>query len=128
MVTRDGFTIVEILLSLLLLSFVVLGFQAATGEIIHYAAQSDRALVAVQLTEDRLELIRLDPDYGALEARYEAVEDTISGFPGLTRSTVITRTEIVEPTGLLDYYRITVSVSGSGLRTPTARTLIVAAP
>ena len=127
MVMRDGFTIVEILLSLLLLSFVVLGFQAATGEIIHYAAQSDRALVAVQLAEDRLELIRLDPDYEALEARYEGVE-TLTDFPGLTRSTVIARTETTVPTGLLDYHRITVTVSGSGLRSPAARTLVVAAP
>lgn len=128
MIARDGFTIVEILLSLLLLSFVVLGFQAATGEIIHYAAQSDRALVAVQLAEDRLELIRLDPDYEALEARYETVEGDLPGFSGLTRGTVITRTQTTEPTGILDYYRITVTVSGSGLRDPAARTLVVAAP
>lgn len=128
MIMRDGFTIVEILLSLLLLSFVVLGFQAATGEIIHYAAQSDRALVAVQLAEDRLELIRLDPDYEALEARYEAVEGNLPGFDGLTRNTVITRTQTTEPTGILDYHRITVTVSGSGLRSPAARTLILAAP
>ena len=127
MVMRDGFTIVEILLSLLLLSFVVLGFQAATGEIIHYAAQSDRALVAVQLAEDRLELIRLDPDYEALESRYEGVE-TLTDFPGLTRSTVIARTEATLPTGLLDYHRITVTVSGSGLRNPASRSHVVAAP
>ncbi|MFW6331202.1 MAG: prepilin-type N-terminal cleavage/methylation domain-containing protein, partial [Gemmatimonadota bacterium] len=56
---RDGFTIVEVLLALLLLSFTVMGFQAATGEIIHYAAQSDRQAVAVQMVENHLDLIRL---------------------------------------------------------------------
>ena len=128
MVQRDGFTIVEILLALLLLSFVVLGFQAATGEIIHYAAQSDRQLVAVQLVEDRLALIRLDPDYEALEPRYESTESTIHGFAGLTRSTVISRTMVTEATGVLDYTRITVTVDGNGLREPVARTVVVAAP
>ena len=125
---RGGFTIVEILLALLLLSFVVLGFQAATGEIIHYAARSDRELVATQLAEDRLDLIRLDPDYEALESRYELTESAIPGFPGLTRQTVIARTETTLPTGLLDFQRITVTLSGDGLRLPIARTVVVAAP
>lgn len=128
MVRRGGFTIVEILLALLLLSFVVLGFQAATGEIIHYAAQSDRELVAVQLAEDRLDLIRLDTDYEALESRYEGTESTLADFPGLTRQTVIARTVSEEATGLLDFHRITVTVSGDGLRAPVARTVVVAAP
>ena len=125
---RSGFTIVEVLLALLLLSFVVLGFQAATGEIIHYAGQSDRGLAAVQLAEDRLELIRLDPDYEMLESRYEAVESTLPSHPGLTRTTVIARTVDSTATGLLDYLRITVSVDGAGLRSPVARTVVVAAP
>ena len=128
MVERDGFTIVEILLALLLLSFVVLGFQAATGQIIHYAAQSDRALVASQLADHRLALIRLDPDYEALESRYETVEATIPDFPGLARQTIINRTQAVQTGGYLDYYRITVVVTGDGLREPTSRTIVVAAP
>ena len=33
MTNREGFTIVEILLAVVLLSFVVMGFQAVTGEI-----------------------------------------------------------------------------------------------
>ena len=128
MLMRDGFTVVEVLLSLLLLSFVVLGFQAATGEIIHYAAQSDRQLVAVQLAEDRLELIRVDPDYEALASRYAGTESAIPGFDGFTRQTVITRTSTELQTGLLDYQRITVTVAGTGLRESVARTLVVAAP
>lgn len=119
---------VEILMALLLLSFVVLGFQAATGEIIHHAATSDRELVAVQLVEDRLELIRLDPSYEQLEARYEAVEDGLPGFPGLTRTTAVARTQTTLATGLLDYLRITVTVEGGGLPEPIARTVVVAAP
>ena len=128
MTGRAGFTIVEILLALLLLSFVVLGFQAATGQIIHYAAQSDRSLVASQLARDRLELIRMDTDYDGLEARYEATETQMAGFPGLKRQTVITHVMDTLATGILDYQRITVTITGGGLRAPISRSLVVAAP
>ena len=125
---RDGFTIVEILLALLLLSFMVMGFQAATGEIIHYAAQSDRQAVAVQLVEDRLDLIRLDPDYGELEARYETAEATLEDYPGLSRTTEIVHTYQEQSTGVLDYLKVTVTVSGGSLREPVARTIVIGAP
>lgn len=127
-VVRQGFTIVEILLALLLLSFTVMGFQAATGEIIHFAAQSDRQAVAMQLVEDRLDLIRLDPGYGALETRYETAPTALQDFPGLTRATEIVRTREQQATGVLDYLTITVTVAGSGLREPVARTVVVGAP
>lgn len=128
MAQRDGFTIVEILLALLLLSFVVLGFQAATGQIIRYAGESDRQLVAVQLAEDRLEVIRLDPRYEELETRYEQVETSIDGHPGLTRTTTVVRTDSTLASGVLDFHRITVTVDGSGLSSPVALTTVVAAP
>lgn len=51
---REGFTVAEVLLALVLLSFMVMGFQAATGEIIHFAMQSDRKSVAVQLVQSQL--------------------------------------------------------------------------
>lgn len=125
---RAGFTIVEILLALLLLSFTVMGFQAATGEIIHYAAQSDRQAVAMQLVEDRLDLIRLDPHYGVLESRYETSATDLPDYPGLTRTTEIVRTREEQATGVLDYLTITVTVAGPSLRAPVARTIVVAAP
>ena len=126
--SRGGFTIVEILLALLLLSFMVMGFQAATGEIIHYAAQSDREVVAVQLVEDRLDLIRLDPQYEELETRYETVEPGVAGYAGLDRTTEIVRTVQQQSTGELDYLKITVTVSGPSLRSAVARTIVIGAP
>ena len=125
---QDGFTIVEIVLALVLLSFVVLGFQAATGEIIHSAARSDRQTVAVQLVENRLDLIQLDPEYEGLEARYSETEAAIPGYTGLTRTTTIDRTEVTQETGVLDYLTITVEVTGTGLPEPVTRTTVVATP
>lgn len=125
---RDGFTIIEILLALLLLSFMVMGFQAATGEIIAYAARSDREVVAVQLVEDRLDLIRLDPEYAQLESRYEGTDSALVDYPDLVRTTEIVRTNTMESTGELDYVKVTVTVSGPSLRAPVARTVVIGAP
>ena len=125
---RDGFTIVEVLLALLLLSFMVMGFQAATGEIIHYAAQSDRESIAVQIVEDRIDIIRLDPDYAELESRYEIVESTLAGYPGFVRTTNVVRTQQAQATGVLDYTKITVTVTSPSLRGPVARTIVIGAP
>ncbi len=125
---RDGFTIAEVLLALLLLSFMVMGFQAATGEIIHYAAQSDRKAVAVQLVQSRVDMIRLDTRYTALGATYAETNTTFADYPGLTRTTVLVRTLVTQMTGVLDYTTITVTVNGAGLRDPVSRTLVVAAP
>jgi type II secretory pathway pseudopilin PulG len=125
---RDGFTIAEVLLALLLLSFMVMGFQAATGEIIHYAAQSDRKAVAVQLVQSRINLIRLDPRYTTLPSTYKESGTTFPDHPGLTRTTVPRRTLVTGSTGVLDYTTITVTVDGAGLRDPVSRTIVVGAP
>lgn len=115
-------------MAVVLLSFMVMGFQAATGKIIHYAAQSDREAVATQLVEDRLDLIRLDPTYEGLEIRHESGDEALVGFPGLTRRTEIVRTYRREDTGVLDYTTITVTVSGPSLRSPVSRTIVIGAP
>lgn len=126
--TRDGFTIVEVILAVVLLSFVVMGFQAATGSIIHHAAQSDRQAVALQLAEDRIDWIRLDTRYESLRTLYERVETGFDEYPGLTRTTRVVRTYRELETGVLDYFTITVHVDGPGLRSPVTRTIVVAAP
>jgi type II secretory pathway pseudopilin PulG len=123
---RDGFTIVEVILAVVLLSFVVMGFQAATGTIIHHAARSDRQAVAMQLAEDRLDWIRMDTRYGSLRALYEEEETAVDEYPGLVRTTTVVRTLRTLETGVLDYHTITVRVDGPGLRSPVTRTIVVA--
>jgi len=125
---REGFTIVEVIMSLVLLSFMVMGFQAATGEIIHYSAQSDRGAVAVQLVQDRLDLILLDTDYESLVRRYAETATVLPDYPELRRTTRMHRTRSALSTGILDYVTLTVTVDGGSLRSPVSRTAVVAAP
>ncbi|MEJ2184995.1 MAG: hypothetical protein P8Z36_03565 [Gemmatimonadota bacterium] len=128
MMNRDGFTIVEILLAVLLLSFVVMGFQAVTGEIIHISSRSNRESVATQLVEDRLEMIRIYPGYDHLAQEFGGSE-AMTDHPGLTRTTVVrTMADTLMLAGIAHYTRITVTVSGSGLKAPISRTISLAAP
>lgn len=128
MTNREGFTIVEILLAVLLLSFVVMGFQAVTGEIVHYSARSNRESVAMQLVEDRLEMIRMYPGYDDLAQEFAGTE-TPAGFPGLVRTTVVrVVADTLMMSGIAHYKRITVTVSGTGLSNPISRTISLAAP
>lgn len=125
---REGFTIAEVVLALVLLSFMVLGFQRATGEIIHYAAQSDRRAVALQLVHNRLDVIHLDEEYAALVPRYRETETAFDDYPGLARTTQVERTRAPQDRGVLDFTTITVTVDGPAVRDPVSRTIVVAAP
>lgn len=125
---RGGFTVVEIIISLVLLSFMIMLFQAATGRIIHEGSQSDRQSVAVQLVQSQLALIQLETDYESLTTKYAETATAFPDFPGLTRTTVLNRTEVTQSTGILDYTTVTVEVDGAGLRRPVRRTLVVGAP
>lgn len=124
---RHGFTLIEVMVALVILLGVVLGIAQLTGTMIHTVATSDRRMAAVELAEDRLTQVRLDPSYDNLESLYNGTESSFTGLPGVTRATVIAHTGGGTLTGP-DYKKITVTVSGPGLLVPVSRTVTVAAP
>jgi len=119
---RRGFTLIEIMISLVLLSIAILGMATATGGFMHVVTVGQARAAATQLAEQRIELIQMDPNYASIDTTYAKTE---TSFPGLTGYTRITTVEAIKDT--LDYKRVTVRVI-----TPTAdtikRTVIVAAP
>jgi prepilin-type N-terminal cleavage/methylation domain-containing protein len=120
-----GFTLLEVLISMVILSIMILGFQAAfTGRLLRDVNTEDRRTVAMQLAAERLRAAQLDPVYGALEARYAATEATITSYPGYKRTTQVVRTL----TATLDYKTLTVTVEHPRMPRPVKRTLVVAAP
>lgn len=124
MADRRGFTLIEVILALSILLVVMVGFVSMTGRTVHVAATSDREQAAIQLATDRIEQVRSDPNYAALDTLYAKTESSFPTLPGFTRTTQIVRTT----TGANDYKRITVTVSGPGLAAPVTRTVTVAAP
>lgn len=123
---RNGFTLIEVMMALVILLGVVLGVAQITAKMVHTVATSDQQMAAVQLAEGRLEQIRLDPDYTDLETSYNGTETSFPTLTGFKRVTVIAH---VGGSGKSqDYKKITVTVSGPGVLTPVSRTVTVGAP
>ncbi len=125
---RRGFTLIELMISLVLLAFGILAVQNATVRMVHQVTVDSRADAALQLVKDRLELVRTDPQYDSLETRYNRTETSPGGVAGLTRITNIVRTRDSTAAGISDFKQVTVTVSGNGLSGPIARTVSVGAP
>lgn len=128
MTRRPGFSIVEVVVALVILAVALVGLQTATAAFLRRTAGGERAAGAAQLAEDRLEMVRADPVYAALEARYDGVENDLPGWDGYTRETSIVHERDSTAAGVVDYKRITVTVTGPGLTDPVARTTSVAKP
>lgn len=121
-----GFTLIEVMVALVILAVVLLGLGAATGTLVSRVSNSGRKEVALELAQDRLTRIQIDPVYDSLEARYASTGDTVPGHPGYTMST-----DIVHWGGsgqAEDYKVVTVQVDAPGLAGPVARTGTVGAP
>ncbi len=125
---RRGFTLVEVIVSLVLLAVIVLTLQGAAVRLLHQSGTDTRTTTALQLVEDRFALIEADPGYATLETKYNGSEPDVGGNAGLTRSTSIVQTRTRVGSKYVDYKRVTVTVSGSGLSAPISRTVTVGAP
>lgn len=124
MKSRNGFTLIEVVLALSILLIVMLSLVTMTGRAVRVSTTSDREQAAIQLASDRTDLIRSDPDYLGLDTMYVATETSFPTLVGFTRTTQIVRTT----SSRQDYKKITVTVNGPGLTAPVRRTVTVAAP
>jgi len=125
-VTRRGFTLIEVIIAMVILVVGILAMSAAVGQFVRQTSQSEVQTVATQLAQERLQMIQMDPAYGNLETTYAGSESSLPGAAGFARKTVIT---LVGGAGqTTDFKRITVTVTGPGLRTPVVRTTTMAAP
>lgn len=123
---RRGFTMIEVMMALVILGAVVLGMATSTGRFMRQVSESDLENAALQLAEDRIQTVRLDPDYERLEANYEGTEADFPTLDGFTRETMVMR---VGGRGQrVNHTRIMVTVDGPGLDRPIRRSATVAAP
>jgi prepilin-type N-terminal cleavage/methylation domain-containing protein len=118
---REGFTLIEVLVSMVLLSFALLGAQALlTDRLLGNVGQLDVRGTALQLASDRVQTIQADPGYETLAGRYSGTEAAISGFSGFRRIT-----DCAVDSG---YTRVTVRVVTPDRRDTLSRTVVVGAP
>lgn len=123
---KNGFTLVEVMIALVILMVVVVGFMSTSSRLMHTVAVNDRQEAAIRLAYDRIEMVRLDPRYTKLESLFVATETSFPTLPGYTRVTAITL--VGGPSQPTDHKKVTVTVNGPGLLVPIKRTTTVAAP
>jgi len=125
---REGFTLVELLVAVVLLVIVFMGLQGAAARFAHDVVTSDRSAVAIQLAEGRIAEVRMHPNYATLDSTFAGTEVDPGGEAGLQRLTRVDHTVDTTAAGVVDYKTVTVTVTGTGLPGPVARTMILAAP
>ncbi|MGH7674001.1 MAG: type IV pilus modification PilV family protein [Gemmatimonadales bacterium] len=124
MQARGGFTLIEVLVAMVLLAGVLLVFGSATSRSVTVVTTSTQQAGAIQLVEDRIDQVRMYPNYTLLDSLYAKTEASLPGWPGFQRVTTMVRTT----SGGNDYKMVTVTVTGPGLKAPVARTVTIAAP
>jgi len=113
---RPGMTLVEVMVSLVLLAGVALSMAAFVAGFARTSRGSDARLTASDLATERLDEVRRAPVYDSIEAMYSGTENTIVNRPGFARVTAVAR--VGGPADSLDYKVVTVTVTGAGLTSP----------
>lgn len=127
---RDGFTLVEMLIAMVVLTIVLAGLGRFMGAFQHDTTRARIRLVATAVAHERLELVRADPRYDQLRATYQlgAGGDTTGfpGFPQMRRRTLVVRDQSGTPPR--DLTTVTVVVTHPATADTVALTSVVARP
>lgn len=128
--SRNGFTLVELLIAAIILVIVVTGTAKFAGSFARAMSNSTVRVVAVGVANDRLQLVRSDPRYTTLTTLYGsgAGADT-TGFPSFARMrriTTISRDQSGNPAR--DRTTITVRVIDPSMPDTVSVTTVIASP
>ncbi len=123
---EKGFTLVEVIIAMVIMSTVLLAMVGATASLIHVVTVADKNQAALQLVDSRIERIQMDPNYASLDSAYVGTETNFPTLTGYIRTTTIVR--FGGAGQQTDYKKVTVTVTGPGVPDPVSRTITVAAP
>lgn len=126
MAVREGFSLIELITALVLLTIAVLGMQSATSRYLRTVITSDRHALATEIARDRIEMIRVDPTFTTLAARYSETATQVQD--DFTRGTQIVMVQDTTDAGVIEFLRVTVTVEGPGLPQAVKRSISLARP
>ena len=122
---RRGFSVLEVLAALLLLAVAVAGIRTGV-----FANDDDTVAARSEIERfaaERLAAVVTDTGYETLEERYRGIEIRLPGLPGYTRVTNIIHRRDSTAAGVVDFKRVTVTLTGPGLNEPIVRAATVTA-
>ena len=119
-----GFTLIEVMIALVILSAVLLTLAAATSRYLSIIAKNRIRIQAGAVADARIATIRVAPNYATLVAQFDGTLPNVP-FQGYTRQTRVIR--VGEGT-TADRTGVVVTIVGPQLPTPVIRYTTVAAP
>jgi prepilin-type N-terminal cleavage/methylation domain-containing protein len=122
---RKGLTLIEVLVSIVLLAGVLLSLGRFSGILARTTGSARITATAAQLVADRLETVKGAPRYTAVESLFVATEANVAGFTGYKRQTLVTRIG-GQPADSIDYKIVTVEVTNTALPKPIRKSTIIA--
>jgi prepilin-type N-terminal cleavage/methylation domain-containing protein len=127
---RRGFSLIEVMLAVVILSVVLVSLARYTGQFLHTVSTSTVRTVAAEVARERISLVDQDPSYTTLAATWSggAAGDT-TGFPGYPRMRrVTTVSRVTGNTPPRDYTIVTVRVTEPTMEQAIDVTTVVAQP
>jgi prepilin-type N-terminal cleavage/methylation domain-containing protein len=130
---RSGMTLIEVIISVMILSGVLIGLSNFTRRFQHLTTNHDALAIASELATARLEVVRLHRTYSTLISTFDGTSETsatssanppMTQYPGYTRTTSVVRTG---PTTTADYMTVTVTVTNTPTGTNVTKSLVIAA-
>ena len=126
---EEGFTLVEMMIALVILTVAILGVAGSTSRMSMQAGNAELQAKAIQAVEDRLARVTLDPRYALLDSLYSGSESTVPDLSGYTRVTDVQSVTASLPSGKsVTYQKVTVTVDGPQLSKKVGRTVVLGAP
>lgn len=108
---QDGFTLLEVMISLIILGIGILGLAPLIGMAIYGNSYSNDATAASVLAQREVEALLNKADYGVLP--YISTSDSVNGLYSVSRNVVDNSTNAAVPPGLV---RISVAVSWTDMQ------------
>jgi len=121
---QDGFTLVEVMISIFILGSIVLAMAASTSKYLSLSTKSRMRVQANAAAEAQIALVRVSPNYDSLTVKFDSTK-TNTPMTGYTRTTSVVRTGAGTTS---DITKVTVTVTGPLLTTPVKRSISIAAP
>lgn len=105
---RRGFTLIEIMVAMVILSIVALGLGRFVSSFLHVVATSTVRTVGSAVAREQMQVILSSPQYPIPDAYM----GTVTGFPGFSSmKRISTKTRVTSVSPARDYTIITVKVT-----------------